>query len=81
MFCETVLLEGRKQKGKKSATEDGVIFGILLTIIMMKMKCPWPEEMDTSEALGCVRARSAVRTSCRLGSAWHYRITSCFYSS
>lgn len=34
IFCETVLLEGRKRKRKKS-TDTGVILGILLDIIVM----------------------------------------------
>lgn len=36
MFCETVLLEGRKRKRKKS-TDTGVILGILLDISVMTM--------------------------------------------
>lgn len=34
MVCETILLEGRKRKRKKS-TDTGVILGILLDISMM----------------------------------------------
>lgn len=36
MFCETVLLEGRKRERKKS-TDTGVILGILLDVSMMTM--------------------------------------------